>query len=147
MSAVQMPQQTSTNVFNIGAAGGMTKASTGYTFRRSLRQANHLAVTARRTGQPEPLPSMGTRFRKYDAMFLKALAAAPEQGRELFRELFANNSFDDVLSFLAEQTSMAKELRMLSRLPWRPILAPHSPTAKRPTLVQAARLQSALETP
>jgi lycopene beta-cyclase len=112
----------SPRVFGIGRAGGMTKPSTGYTVRRSLRQAESLARTWRRTGQPRSTPPSPARFGFYDRLFLRVLAERPELGAELFLRLFGGGRFDEVLGFLDEESSWLQEARLVSRLPFGPFL-------------------------
>jgi len=117
MQASAPTQRFGTNVWNLGAMGGMSKASTGYTFLRSQRQAQHLATTLLERGAPTPLPRSPMRFALYDALFLRALRSGGRLGRSLFSSLFARRRFADVLSFLDEQTTPLEELRLVAALP------------------------------
>lgn len=116
------PQQESPRILRIGASGGMTKPSTGYTFLSTLAQAEHLARTLTRTGRPEPLPAGPARFRFYDRVLLRLLRERPERASEAFLRLFEDNDFDRVLRFLAERTAPHEELWLLSALPVLPFL-------------------------
>ncbi|MEM1031243.1 MAG: lycopene cyclase family protein [Myxococcota bacterium] len=144
--------QAGANVFHLGAAGGMTKPSTGYTFVRSLEQARRLAGSWYATGRPQPGTGSPWRFRAYDRIFLRVLQAHPERGPEFFSRLFRHPRFDDVLDFLDESSDPFAELRVLRRLPVAPFLraltglvgsrlvpAPLSPRPSVPPALSAGR--------
>jgi lycopene beta-cyclase len=117
-----IPQQRSHRVFRIGAAGGMTKPSTGYTFRRTLDQVEHVATTLVREGAPRPLPDRPRRHRYYDRVFLRLMEQRPDLASDTFFRLFSENDFDRVFRFLSEETSMEEEVWLLSALPFLPFL-------------------------
>lgn len=103
-------------VFNIGAVGGMTKASTGYGFARSQRQAEHLARGLIR-GRPTPLPASAARFRFYDLALLHMIHESPDAGLAFFRALLLGSDLRRVLRFLDEHSSWLDEARLIARLP------------------------------
>jgi len=115
-------QQYGQNVFNIGAMGGMTKPTTGYTFVRSQHQARHLAETLLCTGRPRPLPPPPRRFRLYDLILLQVLYRRPDVGRQAFSRLFARHRYRDILRFLDENTSLREEVAIFSSMPIGPFL-------------------------
>jgi lycopene beta-cyclase len=115
-------QRVSPHVFRIGTAGGMTKPTTGYTFRRTLRQVDHLATTLARRGRPEPLPQPAPRFAFYDRLLLKLLREQPRQASEVFMRLFGSNRFERVFEFLDERTPSFAEARLIGSLPFEPFL-------------------------
>jgi lycopene beta-cyclase len=110
-------------VVRLGRAGGLTKASTGYTAQRAARHARQLADTLAATGRPAPPPPPARRFRWYDGVFLEVLRAHPELAPEIFRRLLAPRQLDDALDFLDERTSPWTEARLLTALPWPPFIA------------------------
>lgn len=103
-------------IFNLGAAGGMIKPSTGYAFRRSQMQARHLARSWR-AGRPTPLPGNSRRFRFYDMTLLQLLCERPELGREFFAGLLRRGDLRRVLRFLDEDSSLLDELLLFRDLP------------------------------
>jgi lycopene beta-cyclase len=100
----------------------MTKPTTGYTFQRIHDQTRHLVSAWATTGVPSPLPSPPRRYRFADRTLLNILHHHPERGRPIFERLFRTTPIDDVLSFLDEDTTLAEDARMVSRLPWLPFL-------------------------
>ncbi len=104
-------------VFNVGAAGGMTKASTGYAFARSLRQTEQL-LRGWLAGEPKPLPPASRRFRLYDATMLRMLCERPAAGLEFFRGLLGRGDLRRVLRFLDERSSILDEALLFTRLPF-----------------------------
>ena len=116
-------QRWGRHVWNLGTVGGMTKPTTGYTFRRIHAQTRHLVSSWLATGAPTPLPSAPARYRFADRTLLHLLHERPELGRPIFEQLFATTSIDQVLTFLDEDSSALDDARMIARLPWRPFVA------------------------
>jgi lycopene beta-cyclase len=107
-------------VLNIGTAGGFTKATTGYTFSR-IHDRCRLIVKSLEDNAPLPdYPVSSYRFRVYDIMMLYLLQHESEQAVEIFGQLFKKNSFDLVLRFLNEETSISEELSIFSKLSYMP---------------------------
>jgi lycopene beta-cyclase len=117
-----LQQRWGEHVWNIGTVGGMTKPTTGYTFQRIHDQTRHLVSAWASTGVPSPLPGPSRRYRFADRTLLNILHHHPERGRPIFERLFRSTPIDDVLSFLDEDTTLAEDARMVSRLPWLPFL-------------------------
>jgi lycopene beta-cyclase len=115
-------QRTGGNVFNLGAAGGMTKPTTGYTFARLQRQVKHMADALVRTGSPAVLPDSPPRFSFYDGLLLEILSDSPKLGRSIFEKLFRRNPVDSVLTFLDEKSGLLDEAMIFASLPWAPFL-------------------------
>ena len=116
-------QRWGRHVWNLGTVGGMTKATTGYTFQRIHAQTRHLVESWLTTDVPTPLPSAPARYRFADRTLLHILHERPELGRPIFEKLFATTSIDRVLTFLDEDSSALDDARMIARLPWRPFVA------------------------
>ncbi len=104
------------NIINIGTAGGLTKASTGYTFRFIQK---HCAVIIKRLIQQQhPAVDMhSARHRFYDSVLLNILASRRMDGASIFSRLFNTNPMQQVFKFLDNETSIAEELRLISKLP------------------------------
>jgi lycopene beta-cyclase len=110
------------HVWNLGAVGGMTKPTTGYTFQRIHRQVAHLVSAWASDGRPSPLPDAPARYRLADSALLNILHHRPELGRPIFERLFRTATIDEVLTFLDEDTKVLGDVRMMARLPWWPFL-------------------------
>ncbi len=107
-------------VLNLGTAGGFTKATTGYTFSR-IHDRCSLIVKALENNTSLPhYPVSSYRFRVYDIMMLYLLQHEPEQAVKIFGQLFKKNSFDLVLRFLNEETSLTEELSIFRKLSYLP---------------------------
>jgi lycopene beta-cyclase len=115
-------QRWGKHVWNIGTVGGMTKPTTGYTFQRIHDQTRHLVSSWATTGVPSPRPSPPRRYGFADRTLLNILHRHPDRGRPIFERLFRTTPIDDVFAFLDEDTTLAQDARMISRLPWAPFL-------------------------
>ena len=109
-------------ILNIGTQGGLTKPSTGYTFTRIQNQARAIVEQLVTQGEPKVSPPSKKRFQAYDLWFLQILHDSPDQAPEIFRQLFQNNSIDEVFRFLNEDSSLLQDLKIMNSVPYRPFL-------------------------
>jgi lycopene beta-cyclase len=108
------PPGRGTRVVTIGTAGGQTKASTGYTFRRVVRHAQALAEAMARHGSPQ-LRGPGRRRHDWmDAVLLRALATGRQDGAQFFSRLLERNPPARVLAFLDEDTRIDQEVALMA---------------------------------
>lgn len=122
MSTQVFPRISDERIIHIGTAGGMTKASTGYTFHRIQEDSKQLVKSLLETGRPIPELKSTGRFAFYDRLLLWLIANEPEQVPEVMRQLFASNSADLVFRFLHEKTYLLEEILLFARLHWPPFL-------------------------
>lgn len=108
-------------VLRIGTPAGLVKASTGYGYELSRRDAAALADALARGRTPRPLPR-ACRHHRMDAAFLEVLRADPATLVAALGRLFSRCPPDDVLAFLSERSSPAQEARLAAALPLRPFL-------------------------
>jgi len=114
------PAWYNNRVMNIGSMGGLTKPSTGYTFTRIHRHCAEI-VSELEKGNPPPATGLSSyRFRVYDMMLLYLLKHEPETSVKIFHDLFENNSFEKVLTFLEEKTGIGTEISIFASLPYLP---------------------------
>ena len=107
------PAQRSRHVINLGTAGGMTKPSTGYTFQRIQRDSQLLVGALLRQGRPvRHTTGWQRRFHLYDSTLLHVINNHRYPVKEIFTDLFQNNSAKCVLRFLEEETNFAEEIRV-----------------------------------
>jgi lycopene beta-cyclase len=109
-------------IYNLGGMGGLTKASTGYTFLNIQRQAQHLAEAIIKN---EPFPDYygsPLRFRIYDLLLLHVITQQTHRALEVFECLFTKHSIQRVLRFLDEQSSIAEELKIMAKMPFPPFI-------------------------
>lgn len=114
MTDVPFARRPSPHVMNIGTAGGMTKASTGYTFQRIQRQSRQIVERLRATGQPFYTEPPLSRHALMDSVLLNVLDTGRERGKTFFEQLFSRNSPQRVLRFLDEETSLLDDLALMT---------------------------------
>jgi len=105
------------DVFNIGTAGGQTKASSGYTFQFIQKQSQQIADCLANGDSLYTILDPPKRFRFYDNTLLHILYHNKLQGKKIFTSLFQKNKSQDVLRFLDNETSLKEELKIISSLP------------------------------
>jgi lycopene beta-cyclase len=114
MTDAPLARRPSPHVMNIGTAGGCTKASTGYTFRRIQQQSRRIAEALAQTGRPFfPEPAFN-RHAYMDSVLLNVLAHRRTPGKRVFSDLFRKNPPQRVLRFLDEETSLLEDLQIMS---------------------------------
>jgi lycopene beta-cyclase len=114
MTDIPFARRPSPHVMNIGTAGGMTKASTGYTFQRIQKQSRRIVESLLTTGQPFYPESLLKRHALMDSVLLNVLDSGRESGKAFFHRLFSKNSPQRVLRFLDEETSLWEDLALMS---------------------------------
>ncbi len=122
MSRQVFPRISDERIVHIGTAGGMTKASTGYTFHRIQEDSKEIVKNLLETGFPIPDLKATGRFAFYDRLLLWLIEHEPERIPEVMRQLFAANSADLVFRFLHEKTTLIEEIFLFARLHWPPFL-------------------------
>jgi lycopene beta-cyclase len=122
MTNYHFPRQVGQHVMRIGTSGGMTKASTGYTFKNMQEDAQMIVQQLEQAGTPFYQEKSKARFRFYDTLLLHILKYYPEEAPGIFEQLFRSNKASSVLSFLDERTTLWQEAQMFLKLPWKPFL-------------------------
>lgn len=102
-------------VIPIGTAGGWTKASTGYTFKRSVKFSKVLAERLKQE-RTDPVRAK-QRFLWYDAILLEVLEKENESGAGIFVNLFKRNKPSHIFAFLDEESGGSQELRIILTSP------------------------------
>lgn len=114
MTDMPFPRRPSPHVMSIGTAGGMTKASTGYTFQRIQRQSRRIAASLLATGQPFYEEPPLSRHALMDSVLLNVLDSGRVGGKAFFTQLFERNSPQRVLRFLDEDSSLLEDLALMA---------------------------------
>ncbi|OII59908.1 lycopene cyclase [Streptomyces sp. CC53] len=122
MTDAPMPRRTGASVFRIGAAGGATRPSTGYTFAGLQRQTRAVAAALRRERTPVPPAAHSVRARAMDAVLLRALDSGRVDGPALFARLFADVPMRRLLRFLDGRTRLLEDLSVGLHTPIGPML-------------------------
>ena len=109
-------------IWNIGTAAGLTKATTGYTFKRIQEDSRQLVASLEQQGFPQRERLSPPRFAFYDSLLLYLIQNRPLEVKYIFEQLFSKNPISRILQFLDEETSLVQDLQILGRLPWKPFL-------------------------
>ncbi|EST25043.1 hypothetical protein N566_24715 [Streptomycetaceae bacterium MP113-05] len=115
-------RRTGASVFRIGASGGATRPSTGYTFAAAQRQVRAVADALFAGRTPLPPPAYSRRSRAMDAVLLRALDAGRLDGAAFFERLFTRNEAGRLLRFLDGDTTPLEDLRIGASAPVAPML-------------------------
>lgn len=116
MTAYDFTQHNTSHLMHIGTAGGWTKASTGFTFKKSERKVNELVAFLKKE-QPLHQFNQQSRFNFYDLLFLDVLAQHNGDGSQLFTRMFRSNSPKRILQFLDEKTTWRQEVMLMASFP------------------------------
>ena len=122
--AIFPPASPGGGVVNIGTAGGATKPSTGYTFKRIQAQSTRIAANL--AAGRAPLEGSGfepARFGWYDRVLLNVLARGRRSGADVFTDLFSRLEAGVVFDFLDGRTRPWQELQVMARAALGPFLA------------------------
>ncbi|MFF7333914.1 lycopene cyclase family protein [Streptomyces sp. NPDC008150] len=122
MTDAPFARRTGPGVFRIGAAGGATRPSTGYTFAAVQRQTRAVAAALRAGRHPLPPPAHSARSRAMDAVLLRALDSGRVDGAAFFTRLFARVPPARLLRFLDGRTRLHEDLSIGLRTPVLPML-------------------------
>lgn len=122
MTDAPFPRRLGRRVFRLGAAGGATRPSTGYTFTASQRQAAAVARALREGRDPAPPPAYPRRHLAMDGLLLRAVDSGRLAGAAFLAELFARHPVDRVLRFLDGQSGPGEELAVMASAPRGPML-------------------------
>ena len=119
MTEFEFPACSKDGIIHIGSAAGTIKPSTGYAFNRISRHTDYLMKCFLTNNiDIKKLPGLG-RFHFYDTLLLQIIQNQPEKVSVIMEQLFLNNSFKQILSFLDESTLLLQELSLFNTLPKR----------------------------
>ncbi len=110
------------DLYNIGSAGGQTKASSGYTFQFIQKQSQIIIDSLIKGISLKQIASTRQRFRFYDNTLLYILYHRKLQGKDIFTRMFAKKDPIQVLKFLDNESTLTEELKIISTLPTFPFL-------------------------
>lgn len=114
---------SSNRVINIGTAGGYTKASSGYTFQFIQKNTQHIVSALQIKGNPNIKMSFREKmFQWYDRTLLEVLISKKMEGKKVFSLLFGKRSPEMILKFLANESSLLDDVKIMSSLPIGPFL-------------------------
>ncbi|MET7685110.1 lycopene cyclase family protein [Streptomyces sp. NPDC005423] len=122
MTDAPFARQVAPSVFRIGAAGGATRPSTGYTFAAVQRQTEAVASALLSGRRPLPPPAHSARSRAMDAVMLRALDSGRVDGAAFFGRLFTRVPMERLLRFLDGRTGLVEDLSVGMHAPVLPML-------------------------
>lgn len=104
------------NIIHIGSAGGWTKASTGYTFKNSLKKSKELVAYLEKGLDFTKFHKI-TKFWFYDVLLIDILYDTNQHGKPIFNALFKNKNAPLIFKFLDEETSFWEDLQVIWMCP------------------------------
>jgi lycopene beta-cyclase len=110
-------------IVNIGTAGGHTKASTGYTFQ--FVQEKTAQIVDQLVNHQHPLPKKtwdDKKFEWYDRTLLQVLLDKKMEGKQIFSSMFKKIEAEDILAFLANDSTPLMDLKVMTSVPTMPFL-------------------------
>ena len=110
-------KSNSRNVLHIGTAGGWTKASTGYTFKNTIKQSERVVSLLKTTTIDFRKFYKPNRFLFYDKLFVSVLYKNNALGKKIFSNMFINVKPKKILKFLDEESNLKEELKIISACP------------------------------
>lgn len=105
---ITSPKRKNSNIFAIGTAAGLVKASTGYAFTRMHRDAKA------RVNQSSLV--FKDRYSFYDSILLHMIETENKVIPKVMDRLFGRVDFTKILRFLDEKTNLWEEINLFSRL-------------------------------
>jgi lycopene beta-cyclase len=105
----------------LGTAAGMVKSTTGYAFKRISQDSVQIAEDVKNNKSMRWASTKG-RFRFYDRLLLGILKEEPLRGSTIFEALFRGMTMKKIFKFLDEETNLWEEIRLFSKLPFKPFL-------------------------
>lgn len=121
MTTYDFTQHNSQRIVHIGTAGGWTKASTGYTFKHTVKKSKVL-VEFLKSGKPFTSYTLKNRWTFYDGVLLEVLAKHNERGAEIFTRMFKKGKAAHIFRFLDEESSFWDELKVIWSAPKIPFI-------------------------
>lgn len=109
-------KQNSKNILNIGSAGGWTKASTGYTFKNTVKKSKGLVQFLSKENNLTKFHKTD-KFWFYDLLLLDILDQKNHLGSTIFSAMFKNGNSTIIFKFLDEETSFWEDLKVIWKCP------------------------------
>ena len=118
MSLAKFKGNPKKNIFNIGTAGGYTKASTGYTFQFIQKNISKIVDKLKVDKYPKIPITFGEKVNQwFDKTLLDVLINRKMSGKDVFSKLFKNNKLETILAFLSNESNFSMKLSIMKSLP------------------------------
>ncbi|VXB77686.1 Lycopene cyclase [Flavobacterium sp. 9AF] len=124
MTSFPFWEQNTNSIVHIGSAGGWTKASTGYTFKKAYKKAKNLVQLLQKKDIDfsNQKGLVKDKFWYYDLLFIDVLYQNNEMGAQLFSDLFQSGNPKLIFKFLDEETTFFEDLQVIWNCPKTPFL-------------------------
>ncbi|MET0760428.1 MAG: lycopene cyclase family protein [Flavobacterium sp.] len=122
MTAYPFWKENSTRVLHIGTAGGWTKASTGFTFKNSVKQSKRVISFLQKEKINFRNFYKTDRFSFYDSLFIAVLYKNNALGYALFSRMFSNIKPEIVFRFLDEKSKLIEDVKVILSCPKGPFI-------------------------
>jgi lycopene beta-cyclase len=116
MTSYPFWKHNSKNIVNIGSVGGWTKASTGYTFKNTIKKSKQLIGFLASDSDFRKFHKKD-KFWFYDLLFLDVLYRRNDLGSSVFLSLFKKGKPSLIFKFLDEETSFLEDLQVILKCP------------------------------
>jgi len=117
MTDFKFPPCSKEGIIHIGTTAGSIKPSTGYAFNRISRHTEYLIKCFLKNNKGINENYGSARFHFYDTLLLQIIKDQPEKVSVVMDQLFTKNSFNQILSFLDENTTLLQEISLFNTLP------------------------------
>tara|TARA_Y100000385_G_scaffold184799_1_gene190829 strand:+ start:189 stop:1334 length:1146 start_codon:yes stop_codon:yes gene_type:complete len=121
MTSFKFEELNTSNILNIGTAGGWTKASTGYTFYNTSKKTKDL-VSFLKNEDDLSVFVKRTKYWFYDLLLLDVLAKNNEKGSSLFASIFKKANVKTILKFLGEESNLREDLKIITSVSPKPFI-------------------------
>ena len=109
-------KNNSKNIINIGSAGGWSKASTGYTFKNSVKKSKELVRFLKTQSDFTKFHKIN-KFWCYDLLLIDILYQTNQYGSAIFSSMFKTGKAALIFKFLDEETSFWEDLQVIWMCP------------------------------
>lgn len=109
-------KHNSKNILNIGSAGGWTKASTGYTFKNTVKKSKALVQFLYKKNDLTKFHK-ANKFWFYDLLLLDILDQKNHLGSNIFSAMFKKGNTTVIFKFLDEETTFWEDLQVIWKCP------------------------------
>ena len=109
-------KNNSKNIINIGSAGGWSKASTGYTFKNSVKKSRELVRFLQTKNDFTKFHKIN-KFWFYDLLLIDILYQTNQYGSSIFSSMFKTGKAPLIFKFLDEETSLWEDLQVIWMCP------------------------------
>jgi lycopene beta-cyclase len=116
MTSYPFWKHNSKSIINIGSVGGWTKASTGYTFKNTIKKSKQLVEFLSSESDFRTFHKKD-KFWFYDLLFLDVLYRRNDLGSSVFSSLFKKGNPTLIFKFLDEETSFVEDLQVMLKCP------------------------------